>query len=79
MMSNPVYAPERTFDSRLVAWCRDCLYHVYADEIGHPCLSSPDCPRTLVKRRMWVCSVVECEQAYRKLEEAKNHDCYSAY
>lgn len=69
----------RTFDSRIVAWCRDCMYHLPANEIGGKCFGAPDCPRTLIKRRMWVCSVSECEQAYAKLEAAKDHVCFSAY
>ena len=67
----------RTYTSQLVAWCPDCCIWCPEDHIGGGCLM--DCPRTLVKRRMWVCNVMDCHQAYKKLEDAENHDCFSEY
>ncbi len=69
---------ERTFTSQLVAWCRDCLWWLPEEEIGGSC-PGEDCPRTLVKRRMWICSVPDCHQAYRIKGVANNHECRSEY
>ena len=70
--------PERKLESRLVAWCPDCLHWVGDYEgPGDPCPA--DCGLILVKRRMWVCSVSDCRQAYVALGDAVQHDCYSAY
>ena len=73
-MSQPT---TRTFTAQLVAWCPDCLLWAPEYHIGEGCLM--DCPRKLVKRRMWICSVIECHQAYKQLEDAEGHDCFSAY
>lgn len=71
----------RTFTWQLVAWCRECQIWFIEDEIGAKCWMecTIDGPRTLVKRRFWICSVCGCEMAFKDLEEAKNHDCFSAY
>jgi len=68
----------RSYDSRLVAWCPECKWHLDSLEIGRMCPAS-ECPRKLVKRRMWICDVTECQQGYKKLEDTKNHVCFSAY
>jgi len=69
---------DRTFTSQLVAWCRDHEMYAEAEDIGKKCWFLT-CPRKLLKRRMWICSVVNCQQAYRDKEEEENHACFSAY
>ena len=69
---------KRTFTSQLVAWCPDDQWWLPEEDIGRHC-PGEDCRYKLVKRRMWVCDVEDCHQAYKKLEEAQNHDCFSAY
>ncbi len=50
------WVSEALIERKLVAWCRDDEWWLPADEIGTPCPAA-DCPRTLVKRLMWVCSI----------------------
>lgn len=66
----------RILESRIVAWCRDCLYYINADEIGNKCIGG-DCERTLIKRRLWICS--ECSCSYVKKADAEGHDCEECY
>ena len=63
--------------SQIVAWCRDCGYHVQASEIGGNCVGYPDCPRTLIKRRFWICA--ECGCHYAKQADALGHTCHECY
>ena len=65
----------RRIESKIVAWCRDCLYHITEEEIGGRCLM--DCERTLIKRRLWICS--ECECSYRLKSKAEDHICHECY
>ena len=68
----------RSYERRLVAWCPDDHWHLPEGEIRHMCPGA-GCPRKLVKRRMWICNVVECQQGYRNKKDAENHGWFSAY
>ncbi len=68
----------RSYESRLVAWCPDCIWHLPETHIGQMC-PAEDCPRKLIKRRFWICDVTECQQAYRTKTGAKEHVCFSEY
>lgn len=68
----------RTFTSQLVAWCPDDLWYLPEADIGTLC-PPEDCGRKLLKRRMWICDIPNCRQSYKKMEDAENHACFSAY
>lgn len=48
----------------LVAWCAQCQHYLPLEDAGTRC-PSLDCPRTLRKRRVWICATCDgTEDAY---------------
>ena len=77
MPDNLTPTETRQIESKLVAWCRDCDYHVGIEEVGGRCIGDGECQRTLIRRRFWVCS--ECGCHYVDKAEAEGHECYECY
>jgi len=68
----------RTFTSQLVRWCPEAGTWQPRDE--PVCLWDHDTgTHRLRLRRMIVCSVADCAQAYFSKEDFDAHACYSAY
>lgn len=61
-------------DPILVAWCRNCEMWLPEEDIGDYCPHAPDCPRKLIKRRMFVCS--KCERAFGMKRDYRKHLCH---
>lgn len=73
---------ERVANSTLRRWCPYAKTHQDVDDVecGHTyCVEDGNAGHNLRKRRMLVCSVVDCEQGYFNREEFDAHECYSAY